>query len=150
MAYCVAHSLVRYSATTLAPEGWYPLQIPLERMILRRGWADLNSASVPATFAGLLVSGMVCGGILFAIGESLREQLRRDEADEPTSERRSYPRKPHQRVDQLTYQQDHDYHDSWANHEELAEPFARSGCVENATGDDDNERDVIDDDGFPN
>jgi hypothetical protein len=72
MAYCVGHGLVRYSTTTLAPLGWYPLQIPLERMILRRGWADLESASVPATFVALLVSGMVCGGIAFATGESLK------------------------------------------------------------------------------
>jgi hypothetical protein len=72
MAYFVSHSLVRYSTTTLAPEGWYPLEIPFERMTLLWGLADLNSASVPATFAGLLVSGLLCGGIAFAIGESMR------------------------------------------------------------------------------
>jgi hypothetical protein len=77
MAYCVNHSLVRYSTTTLAPEGWYPLEIPLERMFLLRGWADLNSASVPATFSGLLVSGILCGGLAFAIGETLNASLRR-------------------------------------------------------------------------
>jgi hypothetical protein len=70
MTYCVGHSLVRYSATTLAPEGWYPLELPLERMIL--SWADLNSAPVPATFAGLLISGILCGGIAFAIAETWR------------------------------------------------------------------------------
>ena len=71
MAYCVSHSLVRFSPTTLAPLGWYPFEIPFERMILIRGWADLNSASVPATFSGLLVSGILCGGLAFAIGEKV-------------------------------------------------------------------------------
>jgi hypothetical protein len=72
MAYCVSHDLVRFSATSLAPLGWYPLELPLERIILLRGWASLSVASVPATFAGLLLSGVLCGGLAFAIGESLR------------------------------------------------------------------------------
>jgi hypothetical protein len=72
MAYCVSHSLVRFSPTTLAPQGWYPLAIPLERIILLRGWANLGTASVPATFASLLLSGVLCGGIALVIGESVR------------------------------------------------------------------------------
>ncbi len=71
MAYCVSHSLVRFSPTTLAPKGWYPLAIPLERIILLRGWAGTSGASVPAAFAGLLLSGILWGALAFAIGESL-------------------------------------------------------------------------------
>jgi hypothetical protein len=75
MAYCVSHDLVRFSATSLAPLGWYPLELPLERIILLRGWASLSVASVPATFAGLLLSGVLCGGLAFAVGETLRTAI---------------------------------------------------------------------------
>jgi hypothetical protein len=75
MAYCVSHSLLRYSPTTLAPVGWYPLAIPFERIILLRGWSNPVDASVPAAFAAFLVSGILCGGIAFAIGESFRTAI---------------------------------------------------------------------------
>ena len=73
MAYCLSYSLVRFSATTLAPEGWYPLEIPLERIVLLSGWADLRDAPVLGTFAGLLLSGLLCGGIAFAVSRSAQE-----------------------------------------------------------------------------
>ena len=82
MAYCISHSLVRFSATTLAPLGWYPLEIPLERFILRNGLASMGAASVPATFAAMVVSGILCGALVLTIGEKLGNVLgarRRDQ-----------------------------------------------------------------------
>ena len=82
MAYCTSQSLVRYSATTLAPLGWYPLEIPIDRVILRNGLASIGAASVPSTFAAMLVSGILCGALVLTIGEKVGDVLgarRRDE-----------------------------------------------------------------------
>jgi hypothetical protein len=72
MAYCVDQGLVRFSPTTLTPLGWYPLGIPIERFILLNGLVSTGVASVPATFAALLVSGTLCGALVVFIGEKVR------------------------------------------------------------------------------
>jgi hypothetical protein len=82
MAYCTSHSLVRFSAATLAPLGWYPLEIPIERFMLRNGLARAGAASVLATFAAMLISGTLCGALALTIGEKLGNVLgarRRDQ-----------------------------------------------------------------------
>ena len=72
MAYCVSHSLLRFSATTLAPQGSYPLQIAIERMILHGGRVHLNDATVLAAFSGMLLSGSLCALTTLTIGQLVR------------------------------------------------------------------------------
>ncbi len=97
MTYFTSHGLVRFSTTNLEPLGWYPLEIPIERFILRNGLARAGAASVLATFAAMVVSGILCGALVLTIGEKLanvlgarrRDQLAAGESDQNQGSRAS-------------------------------------------------------------
>jgi hypothetical protein len=77
MGYYTTHNLLRFIPGTWAPEGWYPLAVPLERVLIERGWQSIGAPPLSAAFAGMALSGILCGVLLMVVGESLRRVTKR-------------------------------------------------------------------------
>ena len=73
LGYCLSHDLVRFAPGTGTPEGWYPLTVPVLRILISRGWGG-----TPAAIAGFVLSGAICGGLLLVVGERLRRGTKRE------------------------------------------------------------------------
>ncbi len=61
VSYLVKHDLIQFVPGTLTPRGWYPLMLPIERMILAAGWTDELGAVIWGMWAGCFVSGVLAG-----------------------------------------------------------------------------------------
>lgn len=63
--YYVRNDWLRSTPGTWTPEGWYPLNVPVERLFIQRGWATLADTTVTPIFLGMGLSGALCGGMVF-------------------------------------------------------------------------------------
>ena len=48
----------------LVPAGWYPLTVPIQRFLALHGWMDEMGRILLSHFAAMVLSGLVCGGIM--------------------------------------------------------------------------------------
>lgn len=74
--HAVESNQVRLMTGMWTPEGWYPLALPVERLLVTQGWAVIPSSTLPAMFIGLALSGAV-GGVLMLGSRSLWWMVRR-------------------------------------------------------------------------
>jgi uncharacterized membrane protein len=80
MSYFVSHGLIRRTPGRWTPEGWYPLALPAERILVTRGWAAVSESSLPGMFIGMALSA-VAGCIIMLVAWSLwRAMSRRKES----------------------------------------------------------------------
>jgi hypothetical protein len=77
--YFVSHGLIRRTPGRWTPEGWYPLALPAERILITRGWAAVSESSMPGMFIGMALSG-VAACIMMLIAWSLWRAMSQQEA----------------------------------------------------------------------
>jgi hypothetical protein len=68
--YCYRHNLTQYAAGTFAPMGWYPLHVPIERMLIVQSGAIGHSWTMRWRWAwliGSVASGILCGILALAL-----------------------------------------------------------------------------------
>jgi len=70
MNYFVSHGLVRRTPGRWMPEGWYPLGLPAERILITQRWAVFPESSLPGMFMGMATSA-VAGCIIMLVVWSL-------------------------------------------------------------------------------
>jgi hypothetical protein len=57
MKYVASHKLILLTPGGWARAGWYPLAVPVERLIITRGWAVIPSSTLTGMFLGMALSG---------------------------------------------------------------------------------------------
>jgi hypothetical protein len=72
LAYYASHDLLRLKTGTALPKGWYPLTVPVHRVLMERGWASMTASFLFAHFVGMALSGILCGVLVFIVGASWR------------------------------------------------------------------------------
>ena len=77
LGYYLDHDLIRYTPGIWTPEGWYPLSIPIERVVVTWGLLSLHKAFRWALLGGLAASGIVFGTGLLAMWLVVRSFLAR-------------------------------------------------------------------------
>jgi hypothetical protein len=79
MEYSLRHDLIHIAPRTSTPVGWYPFTLSVQRILIIRGWSSIAASRLLAGFAGMALSGIVCGGIAIFVGDMwmLAEQKRR-------------------------------------------------------------------------
>jgi len=83
LVYYAAHDLLRSTPGTWVPEGWYPLTVPLERALVERGWGSIAAPPLSAAFAGMALSGILCGLLLLIVSQQVRRVTKSERTERP-------------------------------------------------------------------
>jgi len=78
MQYVVSNNLITWTWGTWTPEGWYPLSLPIERLLIHQGWSTNSKAPLVAQFSAMALSGamgsMVAFGMWWLLSRLQRQQ----------------------------------------------------------------------------